>query len=474
MMNGLQSIQQWRDSFGNPTGSTLGLFNGAYPIGGIIATCTVSYIADRFGRRIGIATGALVCCLGAILQSSASSEAQFIVGRGFIGAGSVLVQSCGAPLITEIAHPNQRTTVTALYQTSYGLGSVFAAWITFGTFRINGTAAWRIPCAAQALPSVFQIVLIWFVPESPRWLVSQDRAEEAKRTLSKYHAEGDENDALVNWEFAEIYSTLAEEKITDRGNIFSNYAEFFRTPGNRLRLFLLFWCANIQQNSGNDIISYYLAPILATVGLTSSLQQTLINATSQILSWASAVYFATLPSKLGRRPLFLGAGIFVFLCLVAITTGSAVYATDNTNKSAGIAVVAFIYIFSPAYNFGNTGNLTLYFTEILPYTLRLRGTAIFQFWSLGFTALETFAIPVGLQNLGWKFYFVFIAWVVLNTIVVYFVFPETKGPSLEEIAVIFDGPQNAFLSDETQANLMAREMDVEKKAEHHVERVAGR
>jgi hypothetical protein len=67
--------------------------------------------------------------------------------------------------------------------------------------------------------------------------------------------------------------------------------------------------------SGNAFISYYLSPVLTSVGLTSSLQQTLINATQQMLSWFSSLYFATLPSKLGRRVLFLGSGVGIFLCL---------------------------------------------------------------------------------------------------------------------------------------------------------------
>ena len=110
------------------------------------------------------------------------------------------------------------------------------------------------------------------------------------------------------------------------------------------------------------------------------------------------------------------------------------------NKSAGYAVVAFIYLFSPAYNLGMNGNLGLYITEILPYHLPLRGMAIFQFWTLGFIALSTFAIPVGLADMTWRFYCIFIGWVVVEFGVVWWLFPETKGPSLEEIAILFDGP----------------------------------
>lgn len=438
-MNGLQTIEQWRLDFGNPSGSTLGIFNGAYPIGGITAVPFVSYISDRFGRRLGILLGAVVCCIGAIFQSAAQDVPMFVVGRGFIGAGSVLIQASGAPLITEIAHPNQRTTATALYNTSYGLGSVVAAWATFGTFRIQSSAAWRIPCALQALPSVIQICGMLFVPESPRWLMSRDRQDEARQMLIRYHAEGDETDALVNFEFNEIRDTLARERAYEHGGFLHDYLDFLRTPGNRLRLFILIWCANISQNSGNGFISYYLGPILTAAGLTTSLQQTLINATSQMLSWASAVYFATLPSKFGRRKLFLWAIVLVFCCLIAITTGSAVFA-ERGAKSAGYAVVAFIYLFSPAYNLGITGNTGLYITEILPYNLRLRGWAVFQFWNLGFIALNTFAIPVGLQNMTWKFYTIFMGWVIVEFAVIWWLYPETKGPSLEEIAIIFDGP----------------------------------
>src|SRR6478736_5496490 len=149
MMNGLQSVTHWQTYFGSPTGALLGFFNAAYPLGGII------------------------------------------------GSGSVVVAGVGAPYITEIAHPDQRSTATALFLTFYSIGSIIAGWCTFGTFRIDSTASWRIPSALQGLPSVIQLLFVWFVPESPRWLVSKDRKEEAFALLVKYHAEGNENDPLV-------------------------------------------------------------------------------------------------------------------------------------------------------------------------------------------------------------------------------------------------------------------------------------
>ncbi|KAJ5971401.1 Major facilitator superfamily domain general substrate transporter [Penicillium vulpinum] len=190
--------------------------------------------------------------------------------------------------------------------------------------------------------------------------------------------------------------------------------------------------------SGNAVISYYLSPVLSSVGLTSSLKQTFINATQQMLSWFSCLYFATLPNKLGRRVLFLGSGGSMFLCLIDITVGSAVFAQDSSNKAAGGTVVAFLYLFSPCYNFGINGNLGLYIAETLPFHPRMRVQALYHFFATCFTLLATYAFPIGLENIAWKFYTIFIPWVAIEFIVVCFVYPETKGYSLEEIATIFD------------------------------------
>ncbi|KAM5354473.1 hypothetical protein ACJ41O_001120 [Fusarium nematophilum] len=465
MMNGLQAVEKWREYFGEPKGATLGLFNCAYPIGGLVAVPFISTISDRFGRRWGIASGAITCCVGAAMQGAAQNLPMFVVARGIIGAGSVLIQAAGSPLITEIAHPDHRTTATAMFHTSYALGSIVAAWTTFGTFRIQNSASWRIPSAMQGLPSVIQLMGLWFVPESPRWMVSRGRHEEALKMLAKYHAEGDENDPLVRFEFNEICSVLSADKEIGQGNFIQNYWEFMRTPGNRLRLFILTWCACLAQMSGNAFISYYLAPILTAAGLTTSLQQTLINATSQMLSWFSSLYFATLPRKFGRRVLFLAALVLVFSCLVAITAGSAVFATHVSNNSAGYAVVAFIYLFSPAYNLGLGPNLGLYVTEILPYHLRLRGMAIYQFWNLCFITFSTLVIPIGLEKMAWKFYIIFIGWVFVELVVVYFVYPETKGPSLEEIAIIFDGP-GGIHSKDVDLEMEGKKSDAVGTVEH--------
>jgi sugar porter (SP) family MFS transporter len=459
MMNGLQSVTHWQIYFGTPKGATLGFFNAAYPLGGIGGVFLISPIADGLGRRIGLATGAALCCIGAALQGGSINIAMFVISRVIIGAGSVVVAGVGAPYITEIAHPAQRSTATALFLTFYSVGSIVAAWCTFGTFRIDGTASWRIPSALQGVASVIQLIFVWFVPESPRWLISKGRSEEALAVLAKYHGEGDENDAVVQFEYTEIQSALGAEHSAAKYTIFTFLRELITGPGNRKRLFIMVWAAISSQMSGNAFVSYYLSPILTSVGLTSDLQQTLINATSQMLSWVSAVYFATLPAKLGRRTLFLGSLCAIWVVDICITAGSAMFTKDHTNKAAAYTVVVFLYIFSPAYNLGFNGNLGLYIPEILPFHLRTKGLSFFYFVQFCFMILSTFAVPIGLENLEWRFYIIFVVWVVVEFIGVYLMFPETMGPTLEDIAYIFDKP-DAKVSEKLEAG------EGETKVEH--------
>lgn len=100
-----------------------------------------------------------------------------------------------------------RFSSSLLFSTSLWISiflATIAAWITFGTFRIDNNWSWRIPALLQGAASIIQVALIWFVPESPRWLVDQGRIEEAQALITRFHANGDSDDPIIALEMAEI------------------------------------------------------------------------------------------------------------------------------------------------------------------------------------------------------------------------------------------------------------------------------
>jgi MFS family permease len=162
--------------------------------------------------------------------------------------------SIAAPiLLTELAFPTHRAPLTSLYNSLWYLGSIVAAWTTFGTFRINSTWAWRIPSAVQGVIPLFQILIIFFIPESPRWLIDHNREEDAVRVISKWHCNGIKEDPLVTFEITEIKEALRLEKLADKG---SSWKGLFTSRSNLRRFRVIIALAFFSQWSGNGIVSH--------------------------------------------------------------------------------------------------------------------------------------------------------------------------------------------------------------------------
>ncbi|OBT61892.1 hypothetical protein VE03_08727 [Pseudogymnoascus sp. 23342-1-I1] len=415
LLNGLQTMTPWQDYFGNPTGSRLGLFTAIQNIGGVVAMPFASYSADLLGRRMGTSIGIVVVFIGIILQAVPTSNpaSMYIGGRFLVGLGANITQGNAPLLIMELAYPQHRGKLTTLYNTLWYLGSIIAAWTVFGCVKYTTNAAWQIPVALQAFMPLVQLLLIWFIPESPRWLCSKDRGREALEILVKYHANGDDSNAFVQAEFYEIQNTLQLE----RASANNNWSDLFKTRGNRKRLVLITPVSFFSQCSGNGLVSYYLHSILESVGITNSY---VINGGLQIWSFLVAVGFAFAVDKVGRRKLFLIAGVGMLISFTIWTACSAVY-TKTGSSQAGSAVIAMIFLFYGVAGFAWPGLTIAYCAEILPYNIRAKVN------------------PIGLEKLHWKFYFVYIAILVLECLSIFFLFVETKGPTLEEIAHLFDG-----------------------------------
>ncbi|KAG6841299.1 hypothetical protein C0991_012469 [Blastosporella zonata] len=181
------------------------------------------------------------------------------------------------------------------------MGAIVAAGTTLGTFKMHSNWGWRIPSLLQLVPSALQITFIYFMPESPRWLISKGRGDEAMAILVKYHAEGDATSEFVKAEYVQIEKTLELERETES----VGWTELIATSGMRRRILVGGFLGLATQWSGNGLTSYFLARILDNVGVHDNHTKNVINLGITCWGFFNATIFALTSSRFKRRTIYL-------------------------------------------------------------------------------------------------------------------------------------------------------------------------
>lgn len=200
--------------FDNPSGDRLGLLNAMYSLGALMSIPFIPTVSQYLGRRWTIVAASLVMTLGAGMQAGARNVDMFLASRWVLGFGIPFAIVNASALIGELAYAKERPIMTSLFNASWFVGAIVAAGVTYGTFQMESTWAWRLPSLLQFVPSACQLGFMAWCPESPRWLISKDRGDEAFAILQKYHCEGHDGEEFVRLEYAQIQSTIAQEKAT--------------------------------------------------------------------------------------------------------------------------------------------------------------------------------------------------------------------------------------------------------------------
>nr|QFR37080.1 MFS transporter [Cyberlindnera americana] len=452
LLNAFQSMPDWMAVVGEPSGAVLGAITNGVVFGVFISFFVASTISDKFGRRHAIAIGNIIMIIGTIIQSCAGvwttvteehaknskkAYAMFLVARIILGVGNGIATVSSPPLISELSYPSHRQAVTAFFNSNWYLGAIISGWVSFGTRNVGSNWSWRVPSIVQGFFPLVQAILIYFVPESPRYLVSKGKNEEARTILLKFHGGNDEavGGALVDFEMSEIELAIEQEKLADK----FSYKSFFQTPGNRKRLFLLSWIGICMQLSGNGLVSYYLSKVLNSIGITSTSQQLVFNGGLMIFNYGISIIinlFAFQNTK--RRTIFITSIGSMLFTYVIWTILSAINQKRNfEDKSLGKGVMAMIFFYYIAYNLGLNGLPYLYLTEILPFTIRAKGINLCLFIQQIMQIYNGFVNPIAMDAIEWKYYIVYCCILAVELVVCYLTFVETSGRTLEEVAEVF-------------------------------------
>ncbi|ORY35341.1 general substrate transporter [Naematelia encephala] len=474
MLNGLNILPVYTDYF-NLTPATTGLNTASVFIGGFFGPLCAGVIADYCGRRPAILYGCIICIVGIILQTAAQDIAMFVVARIVLGFGQGITGVACPVYLSETFASRWRAWGVGLLNDFYYVGALLAAGITLGTAKWDSTWAWRAPSLFQAIFSFLCIIILPFIPESPRWLVKNDRLDEARCVVAQANADGDISHPVVVTVYKEIIDTLAYETSTGAS---MSPKEIIRTPGARRRVLIGASAGPFSCVAGNVIASYYLGAELDTAGITDYNSQLKANVVLNVWCLACCLFGTHLAAAWGRKPTALVSQSLLIICLFIIGGLSKMYADNMAGASSALVYgnVAVMFLFQGFYSIAWTPLLTLYPPEVMNYSIRANGYALTSLSLNCFAIVMTYVMPIGLTNIGWKMYMINGSWdiVILALIAVYWV--ETKGKSLEEIDAIFEGVKHSDVPDVEEVRLGREQVDVaaidravEQKAGNFVE-----
>lgn len=327
-------------------------------------------------------------------------------------------------------------------------GILIMYFIGYGCSFIDGPAAFRTAWGIQFVPCVFLMIGLPFLPRSPRWLAKVDRGEEAIMTLAKIQAGGDINDPLVVAEWEDITTTLAAERLAAKG-----WRKFVYN-GMWKRTLAGFTVQMWQQNSGANVMTYYVVYIFMMAGLEGN-----INLIASGVQYALFIVFTTIMffyiDRTGRRPLLIYGALAMGACHFVV--GGILSAGENVPGGVGgnpnvlikvsgskaNTVIAFSYLLIIIYAMTLAPVAWVYAAEVWSLETRATGMGIAALGNWLFNFALGLYIPPGFQNIKWGMFIVFGAMCVLGAIQFYFTYPETCNKSLEEIEEMFShsGPK---------------------------------
>lgn len=194
------------------TGSATALIYSIYTVGSMIGALFTGPVLDLLGRRAGMGIGSVIIMIGAVVVTAAQSEAYLLGGRFVLGFGISLGTSAAPMYAIELAPPQWRGRITGYYNTFFYSGAILATGVTYASNKDDSQLAWRLPLGLQCIPPGFILLGSLLIPESPRWLCSRGRFEDARKIIAKYHGAGDSNHPVVQLEMREFEESIKVQK----------------------------------------------------------------------------------------------------------------------------------------------------------------------------------------------------------------------------------------------------------------------
>jgi sugar porter (SP) family MFS transporter len=384
-------------------------------LGAVVGAGVSGALSDRLGRRTIILVAATIFAIGAIGAGLAPNVGILIFFRFFLGLGVGSASALVPSYISESAPTDVRGSLSSLFQLAITLG-ILSAYLVNAAFASTGS--WRWPVALAFVPALILLVGMYFLPETPRWLVSKNRDEEARRVLSRTRSEDE-----VEQELQEI--RRAEDEEGEQ----AGYRELL-SPWVRPMLVVGIGLAVFQQFVGINTVIYYAPTIIKSTGL-ADVASVLATVGIGVVNVLMTIVAIAVIDRVGRKPLLLVglAGMTVSLGIIG-----AAFAFSGLSGIISWVTLAglMLYIASFAVSFGPV--LWVMLPEIFPLNARGTGTGVSALsnWGANFVVAQAFlplVVLIGRSAVFW----ILAAICIVAALFIQFLVPETKGRSLEQI-----------------------------------------
>jgi sugar porter (SP) family MFS transporter len=387
-------------------------------IGAMIGAIVGGMVADRIGRRATLVWAAGIFILGSVLAPLSTGVAMLIVARAIIGVGIGFTSVTAPVYVSELAPPQSRGMLIGLYQFALTVGIALANLVGYW---LAGQQAWRLMFGIAVVPTLFFLVVILTVPESPRWLFAHGRPQDAEAVLRSYT-----DDAGAQQFLADIEEGL-------KAPIEQSWSALW-SPAVRGALFIAVGLTVLQQVTGINTIIYYGPQIFELAGSASHASAIFATLLVAVVNVFATIVGIALVDRIGRKPLLYVGVSGMTIALFALSF--AFSHTEALGASLGTVAIACLMVYIACFAFSLGAIAWILVAEVFPLRVRGRGVAAGTL----FSGIANFAVSLTflslIHSLGSAGTFAIYGTLSIVTLVfIRFVVPETCGRDLESISV---------------------------------------
>lgn len=424
VMSGIITGPYFKQYFHQPLPYEVGTMVAVLEIGAFITSIAAGRVADIIGRRMTLFWGAAIFTLGGAIQTGTTGYAVMVLGRIVSGFGVGLLSTIVPIYQSEVSPAEHRGALACMEFTGNILGYASSVWVDYFCSFIDSDASWRLPLFMQCVIGAILAIGSLFMPESPRWLIDVGRDEEGLIVIADLHG-GDLDNPKTREEFREIRETVEQERISGDRTYAAMWTKY------KYRVLIAMSSQAFAQLNGINVISYYAPLVFEQAGWVGrdALLMTGINA---IIYVASTIPTWFLVDWWGRRTILLSGAVIMMIAL--FTTG---YWMKIDVPMTPNAVVACVIIFNAAFGYSWGPVPWLYPPEIMPLAHRAKGVSLSTATNWLFNWLVGQITPTLQSTITWRLYPMHGFFCACSFVLVYFLYPETKGVPLEEMDRVF-------------------------------------